>query len=131
MKYTMENDRQAVGRRGEDAACRYLQVLGHTVLERNWRGSHLEIDIITLKLDELHIVEVKTRRAPVMAEPEENVGKIKRDRLVRAANAFLHSQQKVQLPASLEIFFDVVSVVLDGEQETVEYFPQAFIPIYV
>lgn len=127
----MENGNLSVGRRGEDAAVRYLQSLGHTVLERNWRSSHLEIDIITLKLDELHIVEVKTRVSPVMACPEENVDRTKQARLVRAANAFLHSQEKLQLCASLEIFFDVVSVVLDGEQETIEYFPQAFIPIYV
>ena len=127
----MKNGNLSVGRRGEDAACRYLQSLGHTVLERNWRFSHLEIDIITLKLDELHIVEVKTRVSPAMADPEENVDWAKQIKLVRAAGAFLHSQQKLQLSASLEIFFDVVSVVLDGERELVEYFPQAFIPTYL
>lgn len=127
----MENDRLSVGKRGEEAACRFLRSLGHVVLERNWRSSHLEIDIITLKCDELHIVEVKTRVSPAVADPEENVDRTKQYRIARAAAAFLHSHRKLQLRPSVEIFFDVVAVILDGEQETVEYFPQAFIPIYV
>ena len=127
----MENEKKLVGRRGEDAACRYLESQGHVVLERNWRGSHLEIDIITLKLDEIHIVEVKTRTAPAMAMPELNVDRQKQQRLARAAGMYLHSQEKLQLPASLEVFFDVVSVIIDGEDEHIEYFPQAFIPMYV
>ncbi|HAW06425.1 MAG TPA: endonuclease, partial [Rikenellaceae bacterium] len=36
------------GRRGEDEACMYLVSQGHTILERNWRCGHLEIDVITL-----------------------------------------------------------------------------------
>ena len=127
----MKDNTQRVGRRGEEEACEYLRSLGQTILDRNWRSSHLEIDIITLKCDELHIVEVKTRVSPAVADPEENVDRTKQYRIARAAAAFLHSHRKLQLRPSVEIFFDVVAVILDGEQETVEYFPQAFIPIYV
>ena len=41
-----ENHRLRLGRQGEDIACRYLESIGHTILERNWRSGHLEIDIV-------------------------------------------------------------------------------------
>ena len=90
----MKTDRAAVGRRGEEEASRYLTRLGHRILARNWRGGHLELDIVTLVGNELHFVEVKSRVAPVMAEPERNVGRTKQRRLVAAAQAFLHDESR-------------------------------------
>lgn len=122
--------RKITGNRGEDEACRYLQGIGHCILARNWRSGHLELDIVSRDACGLHFVEVKTRRAPASAEPQENVGALKRKRLVCAARAFLNSGT---LPhgSELEAFFDVISVLLDGDDATIEYYPQAFIPIYV
>ena len=128
----MKTDKPTVGRRGEEEATRYLSRLGHKILQRNWRGGHLELDIITLLGNELHIVEVKSRTAPVMAEPSRNVGREKQRRLVAAAHAFLHSDERKNLPADLEIFFDVMSVIFygAGAEFDIEYSPKAFIPIY-
>ena len=81
----MRTDRAVVGRKGEEEACRHLTRLGHRILARNWRGGHLELDIVTLQGNELHFVEVKSRVAPVMAEPQRNVGREKQRRLVAAA----------------------------------------------
>ena len=50
--------RAETGRRGEDAACRYLAARGHVILERNWRSGHLEIDIISLAQDGRYHVSV-------------------------------------------------------------------------
>ena len=55
----MIDKRQFVGKKGEDAACDYLIKQGHDILFRNWRASHREIDIISIKDGILHIVEVK------------------------------------------------------------------------
>lgn len=126
----METDRQKVGKRGESEACRYLMSEGHAILERNWRGGHLEIDIITLDRRGIHFVEVKSRTAPLMAEPQENVGPAKQRRLARAALAYLHSPGKAQLQDS-EVFFDIITVVFHTGRTTIEYYPQAFIPEYV
>ena len=128
----MKTDRPTVGRKGEQEACEYLTRLGHKILARNWRGGHLELDIVTLLGRELHIVEVKSRTAPVMAEPQRNVGRTKQQRLVAAAQAFIHSDERKNLPANLEIFFDVISVVFfgAGADFAVDYFPKAFIPLY-
>lgn len=126
----MENERQKVGRRGEDEACRYLTGRGHTIVERNWRSSHLETDIITVDGEGLHFVEVKSRTAPVMAAPEVNVGREKRMRMVKAAGDYLHSADHTWMQ-EMEVFFDVLTVVFDGDRIEIEYYPQAFIPIYV
>lgn len=34
------------GATGEELACRYLERHGYSILERNWRYQHREIDII-------------------------------------------------------------------------------------
>ena len=49
-----------IGRRGEDIVCDYLVDRGHTILERNWRWGHLEIDIISINNIGIHFVEVKS-----------------------------------------------------------------------
>lgn len=128
----MKTDRTVVGRKGEEEASRYLARLGHRILARNWRGGHLELDIITLLGSELHFVEVKSRVAPVMAEPERNVGRTKQRRMVAAAQAFLHGDDRKDLPADLEIFFDVMLVVFygTGAEFDIEYYPKAFVPLY-
>ena len=128
----MKTHRPTVGRRGEEEAADYLTHLGHRILARNWRSGHLELDIISLLGSELHIVEVKSRVAPVMAEPEQNVRRDKQRRMVAAANAFLHSAERKGLPADLEIIFDVMSVVFfrNGADFEIEYYPNAFIPLY-
>ena len=128
----MMRDRAAIGRRGEEEACRYLAGLGHRILARNWRGGRLELDIISLAGDGLHIVEVKSRVAPVMAEPQRKVGREKQRRMVAAAQAFLRSDERKRLPADLEIFFDVMSVIFygSGADFDIEYYPKAFIPRY-
>ncbi|MBQ2522294.1 MAG: YraN family protein [Bacteroidales bacterium] len=123
-------DKKTVGTLGEEAACRYLEAQGHRILERNWRSGHLELDIVSMDGAGLHFVEVKTRVAPLTAAPEESVRQDKRRRMVGAANAYLNDSKTLHGNAQ-EIFFDVVSVVLDGEKRHIEYFPQAFIPIYV
>lgn len=123
----MKTSRRQLGDLGEDQACHYLEQRGHQVLERNWRWSHLEIDIITRDPEGLHFVEVKSRTAPVSADPEENVTITKQRRLVAAANAFLHER----CAGGLDVFFDVITVVFDGERTDICYYKQAFIPIYI
>ncbi len=119
------------GKRGEEEACRHLQSLGHRILARNWRYGHLEIDIISLAGDGLHFVEVKSLTAPAGMNPVDKVGIRKQKKIAAAATAFLHSESMKNLPDRTEAHFDVVSVVINGADFEIEYFPQAFIPTYV
>ncbi len=123
----METARKRLGNLGEALACRHLEGLGQRILERNWRWSHLEIDIISQDAEGLHFVEVKSRVAPVSAAPEDNVTLPKQRRLAAAALAYLHTGAF----GDLDVFFDIVSVVFDGGRTDIRYYKQAFIPIYV
>lgn len=127
----MSDGRKRLGALGEEIACEHLTGLGHTILHRNWKGGHLEVDIISLDRNGVHFVEVKSRTAPTSADPEENVDLNKQRRLVRASRLFLRSAAGRCLPRGAEINFDVVSIVFDGEKVNIEYIPQAFIPIFV
>lgn len=126
----MKTSRQLTGRKGEDAACLYLISLGHTIVARNWRHSHQEIDIISLYAGELHIVEVKTRTAPVVAQPELNVNARKRRLVAGAASAFLLSPARKNLPRDLEICFDIIAIIFDAGVPVIEYYPRAYYPLY-
>ena len=114
-----------VGRHGEDLVCRYMMDAGHTILERNWRYGHLEVDIISMDGNGIHFVEVKSRRTPMQAEPEESVNATKRRRMVRAAEGYL----RVKGLEDMECSFDVASVTFDGKRTEIRYLPEAFIPI--
>lgn len=118
----------AIGKRGEDAACAWLVSQGHTVLERNWRGGRCELDIITADSAGIHFVEVKSRTAPTTADPLVNVTAAKQKNLVKAALQYLHSSGRRL--ADAEVLFDIVTVVFDKNTTYIQYYPQAFIPIY-
>ncbi len=121
-------DRKETGKRGEDAACLYLLGLGHSILERNWRYGHLEIDIISADGSGLHFVEVKSRTAPAAADPELNVDRAKQRRLVQAALGYLHGRGHAF--ADTEVNFDIISILFEHNNTIINYYPQAFIPIY-
>lgn len=115
-----------LGRRGEELAAEYLQQRGHVILERNWRTSHLEIDLVTRAPDGLHFVEVKSVLAPSISAPEEHLTRTKRDRITAAALRYLHS-----CGGNDEIFFDAVTVTFRGGSVRISYYPSAWIPMYV
>lgn len=125
-----KDSRRTLGQQGEDLACRMLEARGHLVLERNWRHGHLEIDIISADAAGIHFVEVKTRRESIQAPPQENVDGRKQHRITKAAGAFLKSG-KGQAFGCRDCQFDIVAVTLIDEHVRIEYFPQAYIPIYL
>lgn len=124
------NKRQVTGRRGEDLACRLLETKGHMILERNFRVGHLEIDIISTAADGIHFVEVKARQESIQAPPQENVGLAKQRRIASAAKGFLRSKRGLSFCSS-ECHFDIVAVTFTENQTLVEFFSDAYIPIYL
>ena len=117
--------RRALGQLGEEMACDFLRSRGHRIVERNWRGSHLEVDVISEAPDGLHFVEVKSRLDSEGTAPEEKVDARKRHRIENAALRYLNESG-----SDREVFFDVVTVVFDGSRTVVKYFPAAWIPMY-
>ena len=121
--------KKKTGKEGEDEACRFLIDKGHTILERNWRSGHLEIDIISMDMDGIHFVEVKTRRPPMQAEPQESVTAGKQRKIAAAAARYLAG--KKDGPGEAECRFDIIAVTITGEQAEIRYYPDAFYPVSV
>ena len=104
--------------------------MGHTILERNFRSGHLEIDIISVDAEGIHFVEVKTRQKSIQAPPQDNVDASKQKKLVKAALRYLHSAKGIP-GRDLECIFDIIAITIEGENAKVEWIPQAFIPLYI
>ncbi|PKP37082.1 MAG: YraN family protein [Bacteroidetes bacterium HGW-Bacteroidetes-14] len=120
MKQEMRGE---TGRRGEAEAERFLNRMGLRTLDKNWRAGHREIDLIMEWSDGIHFIEVKTLRAPNIREPYESINRKKQLLLLSAARVYLASRR-----INREALFDIVSVVIEGEDAKVEYFPDAFSP---
>ena len=118
---------------GEDIACELLCGRGMTVLERNWRAAHKEIDIICRDGADLRFVEVKSRREPLQGQAWEAVDKTKQHNLGEAAKAFINSSKMKTLGfCPSEYHFDIVTVVWNekGDEYSTRYIPDAYILIY-
>lgn len=102
---------ESMGRRGEAAAAAYLERAGLTVVERNWRCKHGEIDIVALDGETLVLVEVKTRTSAAKGTPEEAVSPTKQRRIARLAEAYV-IDAGIEPP---EVRFDVIAIQVIAE----------------
>ena len=111
-----------LGKLGEDLAVAFLLKQGYTILERNFTFQKAEIDIIAQKeKDTVVIVEVKTRNSAAFGDPQEFVSKSKIKLLVKAANEYIVSQQ-----LDVEVRFDIIAVLKNKKEESLEHFENAF-----
>ena len=101
---------QALGRRGEDLAHRYLRRQGFIIVARNYRLSagDAEADLIAWDGDALVFIEVKSRATADFGPPERAIGEEKRAHLLRIAREYT---RKTDTPWD-RIRFDVVTVIL-------------------
>jgi putative endonuclease len=104
------------GKKGEDLAAVWLAEQGFELIHRNWKHSYFELDVIAVKEEILHFIEVKTRTTDSYGHPEEGVTAKKLERLMNAGEEFLH-----QYPNWKRIQYDILSIRLFREKET-EYF---------
>lgn len=102
---------QAVGAYGERVAERYLGELGMAVLERNWRCSEGELDLVLRDGDVLVACEVKTRSSDAYGSPHEAVADEKLSRLQRLAERWAAERLGATPPA---IRIDLVAVRASG-----------------
>lgn len=99
------------GKIGEAIALDYLKTKGYSIVEKNWRYSRWEVDIIASKNKTLHFFEIKTRRSKKFGMPEDKVGKKKMQNLIQAAEAYLY-----QYPQWQRIQFDILAIMLAGQE---------------
>jgi len=122
---------KALGRRGEQAACRFLKKAGLKILARNYRCPGGEIDLIALdrstrrdgKAETIVFVEVKTRSTDTPAGPESAVDTHKRKQVTKAAGYYLrHHRARGYLTR-----YDIVAVIIPpGRKPAIRHTPNAF-----
>lgn len=104
------------GDAGETAACDFLIQGGYTILHRNYRVAHDEIDIIAENDQYIVFVEVKTRTKVLHSaygRPASAVTAKKRSCLARAAEAYIKSHRSTKFYR-----FDVIEVLLCHDSVT-------------
>lgn len=104
-------EKQVRGALGEQAAVDYLRQNGFMIVERNYRIGRSEVDIIASRYDELHFVEVKTRKFGTMTAPEEAINEQKMRAMRRAASAYM-----AQSNSSLEPCFSLIAIEMVGDK---------------
>jgi putative endonuclease len=124
--------RQQLGKKGEDYAADYLQSKGYSILDRNFKASYGELDIVALTSRQkfplsivkqtereqiLVFVEVKTRVGREFGLPEEAVTPRKLKEIIKTAQYYILKHPN--LPKALRI--DVIGIEYD-EQEHIVYF---------
>jgi putative endonuclease len=114
--------RAVLGRSGEDVAAGILSRSGLEIVDRNFRCSQGEIDIVARQGDMIVFCEVKTRRTNRWGEPSEAVTFAKRNRLHRLAAQWM----AVRRPGAVEVRFDVVSVIVRHGKLVAHHIPDAF-----
>jgi putative endonuclease len=111
-----------LGKEGERVAELYLQKKGYKLVERNYRCSGGELDLIVLDRRVVVFVEVKTRTGLGFGSPLEAVEFHKQRKMIRAAQFFLAEKNLQQRDAR----FDVVGVSWPGREPVVEHIENAF-----
>lgn len=110
------NTRQ-VGAKGEKLATSYLTNQNHKIVAANYHYRRLgEIDIITLKNNILHFVEVKTRKNNIYGFGYEAVNNGKLAKLLKTAQVFMASSKYKDYSYQL----DIISITLSDNH--LEYY---------
>jgi putative endonuclease len=113
--------KKLLGKAGEDRAAKFLAKQGYRVLERNYRTSHGEIDLIALHEGTIVFVEVKTRTSNVFGAPELAVTPQKQRRMIKTALGYITYKKLHQVPCR----FDVVAIS-DATEKEVALIQNAF-----
>jgi len=113
-----------LGRRGEDLAVEWLEARGWTVLARNFRLGHKEIDIVARRGDLVAFVEVKTRAGLGFGHPLEAITRAKRREIERVATAWIARHGR-----HTDLYrFDAIGVVwADGASPAIEHLEGAWV----
>lgn len=110
-----------LGIKGELLAADFLQKNGYEILETNWVFQKAEIDIIAQKDSVLAIVEVKTRTSADFGLPQDFVKGKKIQNLVKAVDQYM-----IENDLDLEVRFDIIGIVLNNHETTIEHLEDAF-----
>jgi putative endonuclease len=105
----------SLGQRGEMLAAAYLVEKGYLIVDRNYRCSLGELDLVAMSDGKLRFVEVKTRSSIDYGYPEEAVDQKKQHKLRQLALLYLKEKNKENDSAT----FDVLSILWHPKKEPI------------
>lgn len=112
-----------LGRRGEELAAGFLAEAGFRIVDRNWRCSQGEIDLVAIDGEELVFIEVKTRSSVAYGHPFEAITAPKLARLRRLAAAWCDANT----PHASVVRIDAIAVIAPrGRQPVIEHLRRVF-----
>jgi len=115
-------ERVALGKTGEDLACRELERRGYAIVARRYRRRGGELDIIARDGDTLVFVEVKTRGSRAFGDAVEAITAGKQRRMTRLALDYVMRHHL----SACACRFDVVAIHFEGGAARIELFQNAF-----
>lgn len=104
----MKRNNKTLGRYGELLAALFLNCKGYRILERNYRNSFGELDLVARRKSTLIFIEVKTRTSKRFGQAAEAVNPQKQQRIRKLALAYCrhHGYDLYQT----DLRFDVVEI---------------------
>jgi putative endonuclease len=102
----MNLDKKELAKRGEELAAKILTDKGYEIIERNYRFSHGEIDIIAIDPKDgcTVFVEVKSRQNLEFGEPEYAITKNKQKQIRKLAGLYLYDKEIRELDCRFDVF---------------------------
>ncbi len=116
------NLKQDLGRYGEDRAASYLQERGYEIIDRNWRSSVGEIDLVAKDKDRLVFVEVKTRSGSGFGHPFEAITANKVARMRRLVADWCIARQV----SGAKVRLDAIAVLVTAGRVHIEHLKEVF-----
>jgi putative endonuclease len=118
----MSRSRVALGKIGEDLACRELTCRGYEILARRYRRRGGELDIVARDGATIVFVEVKARESLEYGGGGDAVTALKRRRMAATAIDYMARHRLVECPCR----FDVVAIDFRGGEPAIEVYQNAF-----
>jgi len=121
-KTSSEDQKPSIGKLGENLAANFLEKKGYNILERNYRFSHGEIDIIAEKDGMLIFTEVKTKKFGDFGDPINWIKRGKQLQIGRVARGYLYEKNITDRDCR----FDVILVTWEDGLWKIDHLENAF-----
>jgi putative endonuclease len=118
----LTEERLNLGRLGERLALEKIKRLGYKCIEKNYRCSLGEIDLIAKDGDCLVFIEIKTRKGRGIGYAKEAVTPRKMRQISKAALTYMKSNNCCDAKSR----FDVIAINIINDREEIEIIRDAF-----
>jgi putative endonuclease len=120
---TLGSQNKPLGDRGERMAAEHLERAGWTILARNFRLGHREIDLVARRGEVVAFVEVKTRAGLGYGHPLEAITALKRREIQRVAQIWVERHGR-----DGDVYrYDAVAVlIIAGGEPVIEHVEDAW-----